>query len=70
MLYAYTRNSAEALDQLSEIGSLKPGKRARPNSDRSYWSVFPIVDAGFPGMAGTTACPSLDEFIAHFEAVV
>jgi predicted amidohydrolase YtcJ len=28
MLYAYTRNSAEALDQLSEIGTLKPGKRA------------------------------------------
>jgi predicted amidohydrolase YtcJ len=28
MLYAYTRNSAEALDQLSEIGSLVPGKRA------------------------------------------
>jgi len=28
MLYAYTRNSAAALDQLSEIGSLKPGKRA------------------------------------------
>jgi predicted amidohydrolase YtcJ len=28
MLYAYTRNAAEALDQLSEIGSLKPGKRA------------------------------------------
>ena len=28
MLYAYTRHSAEALDQLSEIGSLKPGKRA------------------------------------------
>jgi predicted amidohydrolase YtcJ len=28
MLYAYTRNSAEALDQLSEIGSIKPGKRA------------------------------------------
>ncbi len=28
MLYAYTRNSAEVLDQLSEIGSIKPGKRA------------------------------------------
>jgi predicted amidohydrolase YtcJ len=28
MLYAYTRNSAEALDQLGEIGSLVPGKRA------------------------------------------
>jgi predicted amidohydrolase YtcJ len=28
MLYAYTRNSAEALDQLSEIGSIKAGKRA------------------------------------------
>jgi len=28
MLYAYTRNSSAALDQLSEIGSLKPGKRA------------------------------------------
>jgi predicted amidohydrolase YtcJ len=28
MLYAYTRNSAEALDQLAEIGSLAPGKRA------------------------------------------
>jgi predicted amidohydrolase YtcJ len=28
MLYAYTRNSAEALDQLSEIGTLAPGKRA------------------------------------------
>lgn len=28
MLYAYTRNSAEALNQLGEIGSLVPGKRA------------------------------------------
>jgi predicted amidohydrolase YtcJ len=28
MLYAYTRNSAHALDQLDEIGSLAPGKRA------------------------------------------
>ena len=28
MLYAYTRHSAEVLDQLSEIGSLEPGKRA------------------------------------------
>jgi predicted amidohydrolase YtcJ len=28
MLYAYTRNSAEALDQGSEIGSIKAGKRA------------------------------------------
>jgi len=28
MLYAYTRNSAEALDQLSDIGSIKAGKRA------------------------------------------
>jgi predicted amidohydrolase YtcJ len=28
MLYAYTRNSAEALDLSSEIGSIKPGKRA------------------------------------------
>jgi hypothetical protein len=28
MLYAYTRNSAEALDQLADIGSLAPGKRA------------------------------------------
>jgi predicted amidohydrolase YtcJ len=28
MLYAYTRNSAEVLDQLDEIGSLKPGERA------------------------------------------
>ena len=28
MLYAYTRNSADALDQLAEIGSLAPGKRA------------------------------------------
>jgi hypothetical protein len=28
MLYAYTRNSAEALDQLAEIGSLAAGKRA------------------------------------------
>src|ERR1700733_4431896 len=28
MLFAYTRNSAEALDQLSEIGTLAPGKRA------------------------------------------
>jgi predicted amidohydrolase YtcJ len=28
MLYAYTRNSAEALDQSSEIGSIKAGKRA------------------------------------------
>ena len=28
MLYAYTRNSAEVLDQLSEIGTIAPGKRA------------------------------------------
>lgn len=28
MLFAYTHNSAEALDQLSEIGTLAPGKRA------------------------------------------
>ncbi len=28
MLFAYTRNSAEALDQLSEIGTLAAGKRA------------------------------------------
>jgi len=28
MLYAYTRNAAQALDQLDEIGSLAPGKRA------------------------------------------
>jgi predicted amidohydrolase YtcJ len=28
MLYAYTRNSAEALDELSDIGSIKTGKRA------------------------------------------
>jgi predicted amidohydrolase YtcJ len=28
VLFAYTRNSAEALDQLSEIGTLAPGKRA------------------------------------------
>jgi predicted amidohydrolase YtcJ len=28
MLYAYTHNSAEALDQLDEIGTLAPGKRA------------------------------------------
>ena len=28
MLYAYTRNAALALDQLDEIGSLAPGKRA------------------------------------------
>ena len=28
MLYAYTRNSARVLDQLNEIGSLAPGKRA------------------------------------------
>ena len=28
MLYAYTRNAAEVLDQLSEIGSIKAGKRA------------------------------------------
>jgi predicted amidohydrolase YtcJ len=28
MLYAYTRHSAEALDELAEIGSLEPGKRA------------------------------------------
>jgi predicted amidohydrolase YtcJ len=28
MLYAYTRNSAHALNQLSEIGSLAPNKRA------------------------------------------
>jgi predicted amidohydrolase YtcJ len=28
MLYAYTRNAAQVLDQLGEIGSLAPGKRA------------------------------------------
>jgi predicted amidohydrolase YtcJ len=28
MLFAYTRNAAEALDQLNEIGTLAPGKRA------------------------------------------
>jgi len=28
MLFAYTHNAAEALDQLSEIGTLAPGKRA------------------------------------------
>jgi predicted amidohydrolase YtcJ len=28
MLFAYTRNAAEALDQLDEIGTLAPGKRA------------------------------------------
>jgi predicted amidohydrolase YtcJ len=28
MLYAYTRNSAKALNQLDEIGSIAPGKRA------------------------------------------
>ncbi|HTV95234.1 MAG TPA: amidohydrolase [Steroidobacteraceae bacterium] len=28
MLYAYTRNSAQVLDQLNEIGSIAPGKRA------------------------------------------
>jgi predicted amidohydrolase YtcJ len=28
MLYAYTRHSAQALDQLSDIGTLAPGKRA------------------------------------------
>ena len=28
MLYAYTRNSAQVLNQMSEIGSLAPGKRA------------------------------------------
>lgn len=28
MLYAYTRHSAEVLDQLNEIGSIAPGKRA------------------------------------------
>ena len=28
MLYAYTRNAAQALNQLDEIGSLAPGKRA------------------------------------------
>ena len=28
MLYAYTRNSAQVLNQLSEIGSIAPGKRA------------------------------------------
>ncbi len=27
MLYAYTRNSAEALGELDQIGSLAPGKR-------------------------------------------
>jgi predicted amidohydrolase YtcJ len=28
MMYAYTRNSAAALGQLSEIGTIAPGKRA------------------------------------------
>jgi hypothetical protein len=28
MLYAYTRNSAQALGQLKEIGSIAPGKYA------------------------------------------
>jgi len=28
MLYAYTRNAAEALGELDQIGSLAPGKRA------------------------------------------
>lgn len=28
MLYAYTRHSAQVLNQLSEIGSIAPGKRA------------------------------------------
>jgi predicted amidohydrolase YtcJ len=28
MLYAYTRNSARVLNELDEIGSLEPGKRA------------------------------------------
>ena len=28
MLYAYTRNAAQVLNQLDEIGSLTPGKRA------------------------------------------
>jgi predicted amidohydrolase YtcJ len=28
MLYAYTRNSAQVLNQLDEIGSIAPGKRA------------------------------------------
>jgi predicted amidohydrolase YtcJ len=28
MLYAYTRNSAQALNQLNDLGSLAPGKRA------------------------------------------
>jgi predicted amidohydrolase YtcJ len=28
MLYAYTRNSAKVLNQLDEIGSIAPGKRA------------------------------------------
>jgi predicted amidohydrolase YtcJ len=28
MLYAYTRNSAQVLNQLDQIGSLAPGKRA------------------------------------------
>ena len=28
MLYAYTRNAAHALNQLDQIGSLAPGKRA------------------------------------------
>ena len=28
MLFAYTRNSAKALNQLAQIGSLAPGKRA------------------------------------------
>jgi predicted amidohydrolase YtcJ len=27
MLYAYTRNAAEVLDDLSEIGTIAPGKR-------------------------------------------
>ena len=35
MLFAYTRNSAEALDQLSEIGTLAPGKKRRSHTDRS-----------------------------------
>ena len=28
MLFAYTRNSAKVLNQLNDIGSLAPGKRA------------------------------------------
>jgi predicted amidohydrolase YtcJ len=28
MLYAYTRNAADVLDESSEIGTIAPGKRA------------------------------------------